>query len=128
MQDHGFSTGTEPARPATLFVALDLSRSSWVAAIHAPHRDRIGRHKLVPGAGGVLALVGRVREQAERALGTPVRVVSCYEAGRDGFWQHRVLRKAGIENQVVAPTSLLVDRRAKTDRLDAEALLRALMA
>ena len=131
MQDHGPSTGTEPARPATLFVALDLSRSSWVVAIHAPHRDKIGRHKLAPGAEGVLALVGRAREQAERALGAPVRVVSCYEAGRDGFWLHRVLRKAGIENQVVDPTSLLVDRRArraKTDRLDAEALLRALMA
>jgi transposase len=60
-----------------------------------------------------------------------VQVVSCYEAGRDGFWLHRVLCGAGIENRVIDPTSLLVDRRArrvKTDRLDAEALLRALMA
>jgi transposase len=60
-----------------------------------------------------------------------VRVVSCYEAGRDGFWLHRVLCGAGVENRVIDPTSLLVDRRArrvKTDRLDAEALLRALMA
>src|SRR5215212_11199382 len=78
-----------------------------------------------------LALLGRVREQAERALGAPVRVMSCYEAGRDGFWLHRVLRGTGIENQVIDPSSLLVDRRArrvKTDRLDAAALLRALMA
>jgi transposase len=131
MQDHPPSTSLTPASTATLFVALDLSRSSWVAAVHAPHADKISRHKLTPGAEGLLALLGRVREQAERALGTPVQVVSCYEAGRDGFWLHRVLCGAGIENRVIDPTSLLVDRRArrvKTDRLDAEALLRALMA
>ena len=131
MQDHLSSPGATPARSATLFVALDLSRSSWVIAICAPHVDRISRHKLVPGAEGLLALLGRVREQAERALGAPVRIVSCYEAGRDGFWLHRVLHGAGIENQVIDPTSLLVDRRArrvKTDKLDAAALLRALMA
>jgi transposase len=131
MQDHPPSTSITPASTATLFVALDLSRSSWVAAVHAPHADKISRHKLTPGAEGLLALLGRVREQAERALGTPVQVVSCYEAGRDGFWLHRVLRGAGVENRVIDPTSLLVDRRArrvKTDRLDAEALLRALMA
>jgi transposase len=130
MQDHLSSPGATPAR-STLFVALDLSRSSWVIAICAPHVDRISRHKLVPGAEGLLALLGRVREQAERALGAPVRIVSCYEAGRDGFWLHRVLHGAGIENQVIDPTSLLVDRRArrvKTDKLDAAALLRALMA
>src|SRR4051794_8901251 len=117
---------------ATLFVALDLSRSSWVAAVHAPHAaGKVSRHKLAPGAEGLLALISRVREQAERALGAPVRVASCHEAGRDGFWLHRVLQKAGIDNRVIDPASLLVDRRArraKTDRLDAEALLRALMA
>src|SRR3954453_21654045 len=118
--------------PATLFVALDLSRSSWVAAVHAPHAaGKVSRHKLAPGAEGLLALIERIRAQAERALGAPVRVASCYEAGRDGFWLHRALQKAGIENRVIDPASLLVDRRArraKTDRLDAEALLRALMA
>src|SRR5919199_323050 len=125
------STVTAPS-PATLFVALDLSRSSWVVAIHAPHAaGKVSRHKLAPGAEGLLALIGRVREQAERALGAPVRVASCHEAGRDGFWLHRLLQKAGIENRVIDPASLPVDRRArraKTDRLDAEALLRALMA
>jgi len=131
MQDHSPSIGATSASAATLYVALDLSRSSWVAAIRAPHVDKVSQHKLMPGAEGLLALLGRVREQAERALGAPVRVMSCYEAGRDGFWLHRVLRGTGIENQVIDPTSLLVDRRArrvKTDRLDAAALLRALMA
>ena len=91
----------------------------------------LGRHRVAPEAAAVLELIARLREQAERALAAPVQVVACYEAGRDGFWLHRVLSDAGIENHVVDPTSLLVDRRArrvKTDRLDAEALLRALMA
>jgi transposase len=130
MLDDRPSTTTPPSA-ATLFVALDLSRSSWVVAVHAPHTGKVSRHKLAPGAEGLLALVGRVREQAERALGAPVRVASCHEAGRDGFWLHRLLLGAGIENRVIDPASLLVDRRArraKTDRLDAEALLRALMA
>src|ERR671929_632598 len=130
MLDDRPSTVTAPS-PATLFVALDLSRSSWVVAVHAPHAGKVSRHKRPRGAEGLLALISRVREQAERALGAPVRVTSCHEAGRDGFWLHRVLLGAGIENRVIDPSSLLVDRRArraKTDRLDAEALLRALMA
>jgi transposase len=58
-------------------------------------------------------------------------VVSCYEAGYDGFWLHRLLQARGIENHVMDPASLPVDRRArraKTDRLDLGALLRTLMA
>ena len=76
MHDHCRSTAGTPG-PATLFVALDLSRSSWVVAVPAPHADKVSRHKLAPGAEGLRALIGRVREQAERALGAPVRIVSC---------------------------------------------------
>ena len=95
MLDDRPSTVTAPS-PATLFVALDLSRSSWVVAVHAPHAGKVSRHKLAPGVEGLLALVGRVREQAERALGAPVRVVSCYEAGRDGFWLHRLAERRAV--------------------------------
>jgi transposase len=59
-----------------------------------------------------------------------VRIRSCYEAGLDGFWLHRYLEKAGIENMVVDPSSMEVDRRVrrvKTDRLDAQHLLRHLI-
>jgi transposase len=58
-------------------------------------------------------------------------VVSCYEAGYDGFWLHRQLELAGVENLVIDPASLTVERRArpaKTDRLDGEKMIRALMA
>ena len=60
-----------------------------------------------------------------------VKVLSCYEAGYDGFWLHRVLVEAGIGNHVIDPASLQVNRRArraKTDRIDALGMVRALMA
>jgi transposase len=66
MHDDRPSTVTPPSA-ATLFVALDLSRSSWVVAVHAPHAGKVSRHKLAPGAEGLLALIGRVREQADPA-------------------------------------------------------------
>ena len=58
-------------------------------------------------------------------------MASCFEAGRDGFWLHRLLMAHGIASHVLEPTSILVNRRArraKTDRLDAQGLLRVLMA
>ena len=69
---------------------------------------------------------------AKRRLGLPVAapVRSCYEAGRDGFWVHRVLVSEGVANVVVDSASIEVNRRqrrAKTDRLDADALLRRLI-
>jgi len=57
--------------------------------------------------------------------------MSCYEAGYDGFWLHCQLEAHGVRNYVIDPASLQVDRRArrvKTDRIDAERLLRSLMA
>ena len=64
-------------------------------------------------------------------LGAAIGVVCCFEAGRDGFWLHRLLTEHGITGYVLEPTSILVNRRArraKTDRLDAEGMLRVLMA
>ena len=117
---------------ATLFVALELSRSTWLIALHSPAADKVSQHRLKGGdAAGLLALIARKREQAEEKLGQPVQIASCFEAGYDGFWLHRFLCAHGIENRVLDAASLLVDRRArrvKTDRLDAAGLLRTLMA
>src|ERR1700676_5391164 len=69
--------------------------------------------------------------RATRAVGTVPGVVSCYEAGYDGFWLHRLLTAAGITSHVFDPASIAVEqraRRAKTDRIDGEQLLRTLMA
>jgi transposase len=117
---------------STIFVAIELSQKSWLVTIHSPDRDRISRHKLGGGDhAGLLALIDRVRERATRALGAVPAVVSCYEAGYDGFWLHRLLTAAGITSHVFDPASIAVEqraRRAKSDRIDGEQMLRTLMA
>jgi transposase len=116
----------------TIFVAIELSQKSWLVTVHSPDRDRISRHTLEGGDHvGMLALIGKVRSRAEQKLGGPLRVTSCYEAGYDGFWLHRLLLSAGIENFIFDAASIPVEqrgRRAKTDRIDGELLLRTLMA
>jgi transposase len=116
----------------TIFVAIELSQRSWLVTLHCPDRDKISRHKLEGGDhAGLLGLIARVRERAARRLGGAPRVASCYEAGYDGFWLHRLLLAAGISNYVFDPASIAVDQRArrvKTDRIDGEKMLRTLMA
>jgi transposase len=116
----------------TIFVAIELSQKSWLVTIHSPDKDRMSRHKLAGGDhAGLLALIGRVRDRAARDLGAEPAVVSCYEAGYDGFWLHRLLTAAGITNHVFDPASIAVEqraRRAKNDGIDGEQMLRTLMA
>ena len=77
----------------------------------------------------------QLHEEIEKAkerfkLGDEIRIVSCYEAGRDGFWLHRYLSSRGIKNVVVDSSSIEVNRRkrrTKTDRIDARKLLQMLM-
>lgn len=120
------------AQFGTIFVAIELSQKSWLVTLHSPDKDKLSRHKLEGGDHvELLALISRVRERAARALGGVPAVVSCYEAGYDGFWLHRLLLAAGITNYVFDPASIAVDQRArrvKTDRIDGEKMLRTLMA
>src|SRR5258706_15317491 len=85
-------------------------------------------------AGGDLATLAArfaaARTKAART-GKPVRIVSCYEAGFDGHWLHRWLTDQGVINYEIDPASIQVNRRArraKTDRIDLEQLMRALRA
>jgi transposase len=116
----------------TIFIAIELSQRSWLVTMHCPERDKISRHKLEGGDhAGLLALIDRMRERAARTLGGVAKVMSCYEAGYDGFWLHRLLMSAGITNYVFDPASIAVEqrgRRVKTDRIDGETMLRTLMA
>src|SRR5215469_15923703 len=120
------------AERATMFVALELSKSSWLVALHSPVADKVSLHRFVGGdVAGLLTLIARKQTQAKARLGRTIRVLSCYEAGYDGFWLHRLLCARGIDNRILDAASILVDRRsrrAKTDRLDAVGLLRTLMA
>jgi transposase len=117
---------------STIFVAIELSQRGWLVTMHCPDKDKISHHKLEGGDhAGLLTLIERMRERAARTLGAVPAVVSCYEAGYDGFWLHRLLMAAGITNHVFDPASIAVDQRArrvKTDRIDGEKMLRTLMA
>lgn len=119
-------------RGEVIFVALELSKSKWLMALQSPICDKISLHRVDGGdTGRLMALVRRSRDRAERKMKRPVSVVSCYEAGYDGFWLHRFLVANDVRNHVVDPASIHVDRRArraKTDRLDAETMVRVLMA
>ena len=117
--------------PVHCFVAIELSKSSWIVGFQTPLSKQTSQYQLKPcDAKPLLELIERVRIRISRELGRPVEVMSCYEAGYDGFWLHRVLEAHGIHNHVLDPASLQVNRRArrpKTDRIDADRLVRALI-
>ena len=116
----------------TIFIAIELSQKAWVLTIHSPDRDGISQPKLAGGDhAGLLRLISDIRERVRGKLGRLPEVVTCYEAGYDGFWLHRLLTSAGIKNYVFDAASIAVEqrrRRAKTDRIDGKQLLRTLMA
>ncbi len=110
-----------------LYMAMELSNKTWRLAFGDGSRMR----QVSIEAGEIVALKEQVAKAKEKwGLAADVSVVSCYEAGRDGFWLHRQLAALGIENHVVDAASIEVSRRArraKTDRLDAQALLEKLI-
>lgn len=112
-----------------LAMSLELGATEWKLAF-SPGLAQQPRHRMV-AASDLEAVVKEVAAAKARfKLPADVRVVSCYEAGRDGFWIHRALRMLGVENHVVDSASIEVNRhsrRAKTDRLDAAKLLSQLL-
>src|SRR6266568_9339027 len=117
---------------ATLFVSLELSRSTWVVTALAPGSSKMSKHTLAGGDGRkLLDLLARLKARAEQRIAAPVKVVAIHEVGLDGFWVHRLLDANGVESHVVDPASVAVPRRhrrAKTDAIDGETLLRTLLA
>jgi transposase len=114
----------------TLVVVLELSQSGWLAAGVVPGLARRPLKKLAPEPGVLLQTVERWRAEAHRAGCATARMVLAFEAGRDGFWLARWLRGRGIEPYVIHSTSVAVSRehrRAKTDRLDTEMLIRVFL-
>ena len=116
----------------TIHLAIELSASTWLVAAHVPGSEKPHLHRIDGGdTAALLALISSLRDRVARRLDTAIGVVCCFEAGRDGFWLHRLLTAHGVSNHVLEPTSILVNRRArraKTDRLDAEGMLRVLAA
>src|SRR3954451_2374238 len=116
---------------STIVAAVELSARSWLVGAQVAGVPRQCRQKLAASAEGLLAHLDHLRRRAERAGKRVSRVVVAYEAGRDGFWLARWLIGRGIEVCVIQPSSVPVDRRArraKTDALDVEMLLRTTLA
>ena len=115
-----------------VLIAIELSVSSWFVAVRLPGSEKSRLHRVEGGdTTALLALIRDLRSRAETKLRHAADVACCFEAGRDGFWLHRLLTAHGAIAYVLEPTTILVNRRArraKTDRLDAEGMLRVLAA
>lgn len=114
----------------TMIAVIEMGQASWLVAAIVPGLERQPLKKLGSDEQALLQLLQRWRNEAVQA-GRPIkRLVIAYEAGRDGFWLARWLRKRDIEAYVIHPNSVAVSRehrRAKTDRLDTELLKRAFL-
>jgi transposase len=110
-----------------LYMAMELSQKKWCLAFG----DGLKKRQVVINANDLGALNEAILKAKEKfKLPKETKVISCYEAGRDGFWIHRYLVRQGINNHIVDSSSIKVDRRArraKTDRLDGEKLLKQLI-
>ena len=108
---------------AAVLMAIELSKASWLLAVHDPSTDRVSRRRVEGGdAYGLIGIVERYRREAQERTGGTVGAECVFEAGYDGFWLQRRLARAGIACRVMDPASLKVDRRArrvKTNRVDA---------
>lgn len=115
----------------TVYVAFELSKAKWKLGIVLPGSEKMSRFTIT--GGDLAALEARLavaRGRAERCC-KAVRIVSCYEAGFDGHWLHRWLIEHGVVNYEIDSSSIEVSRRArraKTDRIDLDKLMRAFLA
>jgi len=116
---------------STMIGALELSSKKWIFAVQLPGSRKHTRHAVDPSGPALAALIERLKARSATAGKEIARVILTYEAGRDGFWPARYLQRRGAEVLVMQPSSLPVDRRArraKTDVIDVEMLLRTLLA
>ena len=116
-----------------IFVSMELSKSAWLLTSLSPGAgERMSKHTVRAGdIAGLMDRFGQLRAKAKKRTGQDFGVIVIQEAGLDGFWIHRVLEREGIESHVVDPASIATSRRrrrAKTDKIDGEALVRALLA
>jgi transposase len=116
----------------TLVLAIELSSRSWVLAAQVPGLPRVkSRRTIEPSKEALGAALAGYRARAAAAGRATERVIAIYEAGWSGFWLARWLAGQGVEAHIVHPSSVPVDRRsrrAKSDGIDAELLLRTLLA
>jgi transposase len=118
---------------AAIFVSLELSLSKWLVTSLSPGAgEKMSRHILAGGdVAGLLTCLAELQRKTRARTGQDFPIITIQEAGLDGFWIHRVLEREGMESYVVDPASIATprrSRRAKTDRIDCEALVKAIVA
>lgn len=134
-------TTDQPEVPAAIqvdlgaiFVSLELIKSTWLITSLSPgHGAKMSRHAVAGGdLAGLFACFGVLREKAQARTGKIYPLVVIEEAGLDGFWIDRRLRREDwIESHIVDAASIAVSRRrrrVKTDKIDGETLVRTLLA
>src|SRR3954468_7100575 len=119
----------ECSADTTLWLAFELGSTKWTLGFTTGAAQKPRVRTITAGD---LSCLTREIARAKERFGLPPEtpVVSCYEAGRDGFWLHRWLVAHGIDNRVVDSSSIEVNRRsrrAKSDRLDAGKLVSMLL-
>jgi transposase len=131
--DHREEPSAIQTNLAAIFVSLELSRSTWLITSLSPGGgEKMSKHSV--SAGDIAALLARfsqLRQKAFARAGKSFPIIVIQEAGLDGFWIHRVLQSEQIESHVVDAASIATSRRrrrAKTDKIDGEALVRTLLA
>jgi transposase len=115
---------------STLVAVIEMSQSKWLVAAAIPGVARQPLKKLDANADALLKQLQRWQDEARKAGRTVKRIVCAYEAGRDGFWLARWLQARAIETYVIHAASIAVSRehrRAKTDRIDTELLMRSFL-
>lgn len=135
MQDDATWPGPTTIRTelGAIFISLELSRSSWLITSLSPGSgEKMSKHSVAAGdVAGLLDRFIQITGKAQGRTGRSFPIIVIQEAGLDGFWIHRMLESKGFESCVVDPASILTSRRqrrAKTDRIDGETLVRTLMA
>ncbi len=116
-----------------IFVSMELSRAKWLITSLSPGSgEKMSKHTVAGGdVAGLFEQFEQLRSKARSRLGKTFPIIVIQEAGLDGFWIHRLLEEQGIESYVVDAASIATSRRrrrAKTDKIDGEALVRALLA
>ena len=97
---------------AVLHMALELGASEWKLGFGVEAGRKASQRTVVAGdLNGLMLEIGRAKHRL--GVSESARVVSCYEAGYDGFWLHRLLSAAGITNYVLDPASIAVEQRAR---------------
>jgi transposase len=131
--DHRPTQTTIRTDLGAIFISMELSRSVWLITSLSPGAgEKMSKHATTAGdIAGLLMRFAQLQEKAQARTGQMLPIIAIQEAGLDGFWIHRVLLSEGIESYVVDPASIATSRRrrrAKTDRIDGEALVRTLLA